>query len=85
MERTIGTVVRGVRAPIIREGDDLAKIVAESVLNCIEAENITIGQKDIIGITESILARAQGNYASVNDIAADVKAVSYTHLTLPTT
>lgn len=74
MERTIGTVVRGVRAPIIREGDDLAKIVTESVLNCIEAENITIGQKDVIGITESILARAQGNYASVADIAADVKA-----------
>ena len=74
MERTIGTVVRGVRAPIIREGDDLAKIVTESVLNCIDAENITIGQKDVIGITESILARAQGNYASVADIAADVKA-----------
>ena len=74
MERTIGTVVRGVRAPIIREGDDLAKIVTESVLNCIEAENITIGQKDVIGITESILARSQGNYASVSDIAADVKA-----------
>ena len=74
MERTIGTVVRGVRAPIIREGDDLAKIVTDSVLNCIEQENITIGQKDVIGITESILARSQGNYASVNDIAADVKA-----------
>ncbi len=74
MERTIGTVVRGVRAPIIREGDDLAKIVTESVLNCIEQENITIGQKDVIGITESILARSQGNYASVDDIAADVKA-----------
>ena len=74
MERTIGTVVRGVRAPIIREGDDLAQIVTESVLNCIAAENITIGHKDVIGITESILARAQGNYASVGDIAEDIKA-----------
>ena len=48
MERTIGTVVRGVRAPIIREGDDLAKIVAESVLNCIEAENITIKYENVL-------------------------------------
>ncbi|MBQ9428814.1 MAG: coenzyme F420-0:L-glutamate ligase [Clostridia bacterium] len=74
MERTVGTVVRGVRAPIIREGDDLALIVRDSVLNCIKAENITIGEKDVVAVTESILARSQGNYASVNDIAADVKA-----------
>lgn len=74
MERTVGTVVRGVRAPIIREGNDLALIVRDSILNCIKAENITIGEKDVVAVTESILARSQGNYASVNDIAADVKA-----------
>lgn len=74
MERIVGTVVRGVRAPIIREGDDLAQIVTDSIVSCIESENITIGEKDVVAITESILARAQGNYASVEDIAADVKA-----------
>ena len=74
MERTIGTVVRGVRAPIIRQGDDLAQIVTESVVNCINAENITIGQKDIVAVTESIVARSQGNYADVNAIAEDIKA-----------
>lgn len=74
MERTVGTVVRGVRAPIIRQGDDLAQIVADSICNCIKAENITIGEKDVVTVTESILARAQGNYASVDDIAADIKA-----------
>ena len=74
MERTVGTVVRGVRAPIIREGDDLALIVRDSVVNCIKAEGITIGEKDVVAVTESVLARSQGNYASVEDIAADVKA-----------
>ena len=74
MERTVGTVVRGVRAPIIREGDDLAQIVTDSIVNCIKAEQITIGEKDVVAVTESILARAQGNYASVDDIAADVRA-----------
>lgn len=73
MERTIGTVVRGVRAPIIREGDDLAQIVCDCLCNCIEQEGITVGEKDVLGITESILARAQGNYASVDDIAQDVR------------
>lgn len=74
MERTVGTVVRGVRAPIIREGDDLAQIVTDCVMNCIDAEHLTVGERDIVTVTESILARAQGNYASVDDIAADVKA-----------
>lgn len=74
MERTVGTVVRGVRAPIIRQGDDLAKIVTDSVVNCIKSENISIGEKDVVTVTESILARAQGNYASVDDIAADIRA-----------
>ena len=74
MERTVGTVVRGVRAPIIREGDNLAKIVVDSICNCIDAENITIGEKDVVAVTEAIVARAQGNYASTDDIAADIKA-----------
>lgn len=74
MERTVGTVVRGVRAPIIRQDDDLAQIVTDSVVHCIESEKLTVGEKDIIAVTESILARAQGNYASVENIAADVKA-----------
>ncbi len=74
MERTVGTVVRGVRAPIIRQGDDLAQIVTDSIVNCIKSENITVGEKDVVTVTESILARAQGNYASVDDIAEDIKA-----------
>ena len=74
MERTIGTVVRGIRAPIIRQGDDLAQIVTDSLMASIEAENISFGEKDVVGITESILARAQGNYAGVDDIAADIRA-----------
>ncbi len=74
MERRVGTVSRGVRCPIIREGDDLAKIVVESVLGAAESEGFEMRDKDVISITESIVARAQGNYASVEDIAADVKA-----------
>lgn len=74
MERTVGTVVRGVRAPIIRQDDDLAQIVTDSVVHCIESEKLTVGEKDVIAVTESILARAQGNYAGVENIAADVKA-----------
>ncbi len=73
-ERRVGTVSRGIRCPIIREGDDLAKIVADSVLEAAEYENFEIRDKDVISITESIVARAQGNYASVDDIAQDVKA-----------
>lgn len=74
MERRVGTVSRGVRCPIIREGDDLAKIVVDSVLGAAESEGFEMRDRDVISITESIVARAQGNYASVNDIAADVKA-----------
>ena len=74
MERRVGTVSRGVRCPIIREGDDLAKIVTDSVLGAAESEGFEMRDKDVISITESIVARAQGNYASVEDIAADVKA-----------
>ena len=70
----VGTVSRGIRCPIIREGDDLAKIVAESVLAAADSEGFAIREKDVISVTESVVARAQGNYAHVNDIAADIKA-----------
>ncbi|MBE6570687.1 MAG: F420-0--gamma-glutamyl ligase [Ruminococcaceae bacterium] len=72
-ERRVGTVSRGIRCPIIREGDDLAKIVADSVIEAAECEGFELRDRDVISITESIVARAQGNYASVDDIAADVK------------
>ena len=74
MERRIGTVSRGVRCPIIREGDNLVEIVVDSVMAAAESEGFALRDRDVIGITESIVARAQGNYASVEDIAADVKA-----------
>lgn len=74
MSRMIGTVSRGVRAPIIRSGDDLAKIVTESVLTASKEEGYEIRDRDIIAMTEAIVARAQGNYASIDDIAADVKS-----------
>ncbi len=74
MERLIGTVSRGIRAPIIREGDDLAAIVVDSVVNALESEKIEIGEKDIIAVTEAVLGRAQGNYATVDDVAADMRA-----------
>ena len=73
-ERRVGTVSRGIRCPIIREGDDLAQIVTQSVLEAAEYEGFELHDKDVISLTESIVARAQGNYASVEDIAADVKA-----------
>ncbi len=73
-ERKVGTISRGIRCPIIREGDDLAKIVADSVLEAAECEGFELRDRDVISMTESIVARAQGNYASVDDIAADVKA-----------
>ena len=73
-ERRVGTVSRGIRCPIIREGDDLAAIVSESVLLAAESEGFELRDREVISVTESIVARAQGNYASVDDIAADVKA-----------
>jgi len=72
--RTVGTVVRGIRAPIIREGDDLAAIVADSVLETSNAEGFCINDRDIVAVTESVVARAMGNYASVDDISADIAA-----------
>lgn len=74
MERMIGTVSRGVRAPIIREGDDIAKIVVDSVINAAKSENIEFHDRDIVAVTEAVVARAQGNYATVEQIASDVRA-----------
>ena len=74
MERKIGTTSRGVRCPIIREGDDLAKIVVDSVIEAAESEGFALRNRDVVAVTESIVARAQGNYASVEAIAADVRS-----------
>jgi len=74
MERRVGTVSRGIRCPIIREGDDLVKMTVENVLEAAKSEGFEIRDRDVIALTESIVARSQGNYASVDDIAADVKA-----------
>ncbi len=72
-ERLVGTVSRGIRCPIIRTGDDLAAIVTDSVLSAADSEGFQLRDKDVIAVTESIVARAQGNYAAVQDIADDVK------------
>ena len=74
MERKVGTVSRGIRCPIIRQGDDLVDITVTSVLEAAESEGFEMRDRDVVSLTESIVARAQGNYASVEDIAADVKA-----------
>ena len=74
MSRMIGTVSRGVRAPIIRKGDDIVEIVTNSVLEAAKDGGFEIRDRDIVAMTEAIVARAQGNYATVDDIAADVKA-----------
>ena len=73
MERKVGTVSRGIRCPIIREGDDLAKIVVDSVLEAAASEGYEMRNRDVVAITESVVARAQGNYASVDAIATDVR------------
>ncbi len=73
-ERRVGTVSRGIRCPIIREGDNLAEIVANSVIEAAEIEGFELRDRDVIAMTESIVARSQGNYATVDNIAADVKA-----------
>ncbi|MBR2620753.1 MAG: coenzyme F420-0:L-glutamate ligase, partial [Clostridia bacterium] len=72
--RRVGTISRGIRCPIIRQGDDLAAIVTESVIEAAKSEGFELRDRDVISITESIVARAQGNYCSVQDIAADVNA-----------
>ncbi|MBO4794504.1 MAG: coenzyme F420-0:L-glutamate ligase [Clostridia bacterium] len=74
MERLIGTVSRGVRAPIIRAGDDIASIVAESVLKAASAEKIPFRDKDVVAVTEAVVARSQGNYANTAQIAKDIRS-----------
>ena len=74
MSRMVGTVSMGIRAPIIRSGDDLAEIVTGSVLEAVKDGAFSVRDRDVVAMTEAIVARAQGNYASVDDIAADVKA-----------
>ena len=73
MERRVGTISRGIRCPIIREGDDMAKIVVNSVVEAAEIEGFSLRDRDVVAITESVVARSQGNYASVEAIAEDVK------------
>ena len=73
MARKVGTVSRGIRCPIIREGDDLAQLVTDSVIEAAQAEGFSLNDRDVVAITESVVARAQGNYASVDAIAKDVK------------
>ena len=73
MERKIGTVSRGIRCPIIRKGDDLAQIVSHSVIEASQMEGFSLYDRDVIGVTESVVARSQGNYASIDAIAKDVR------------
>ena len=73
MGRLVGTISRGLRAPIIKQGDDIVTFVVDAVLAAAESDNITLRNKDVVAMTESIVARAQGNYASIDDIAEDVK------------
>ena len=73
-ERRIGTVARGVRAPIIRQGDDIADIVVNSVLAAAQSEGLALRDRDVVAVTEAVVARAQGNYATVDQIAADIRA-----------
>lgn len=74
MDRRVGTISRGIRCPIIREGDDLSRIVVDSVLQAAESEGFEMHDRDVVAVTESVVARAQGNYASVDAIAKDVRA-----------
>ena len=74
MERVVGTVVRGLRAPIINKGDNIEDILVDTVINAAKVENFTINDRDIVTVTESVVARAQGNYATVDDIAFDIKS-----------
>ena len=74
MERLVGTVSRGIRAPIIREGDNLSEIVVKSVLDASKSAGFEIQDRDVVAVTEAVVARAQGNYAHVDAIAADIKA-----------
>lgn len=72
MKRMVGTTARGIRAPIVKEGDNLVNIVVDCVIKASESENFALRDKDVIGVTESLLSRAQGNYASIDDVAYDI-------------
>ena len=74
MERVVGTVARGLRCPIINQGDNIEDIVVDSVLKASEIEGFQIDDRDIVSITESIVARAQGNYATIDQIAKDIQS-----------
>ncbi|NLB41585.1 MAG: F420-0--gamma-glutamyl ligase, partial [Clostridiales bacterium] len=74
MERMVGTVVRGIRTPIINQGDNLEELVPECILKASNSEGFTIRDKDIVAITESVVGRAQGNYANIDAIAADISS-----------
>ena len=74
MQRCVGTVSRGLRAPIIREGDDIVEIVVKSVLDAAESDGFTLKDQDVIAVTEAVVARAQGNYATIDQIAQDVRS-----------
>ena len=73
MSRMVGTVSMGIRAPIIRKGDNLVDIVTDSILEAMKEDGLTPRDRDVVAMTEAIVARAQGNYASVDDIAQDVR------------
>jgi len=72
MERFVGTISRGIRAPIIREGDDIVTIVADSVVNAAKGENFELRENDVVAVTEAVVARAQGNYATIDQISKDI-------------
>jgi F420-0:gamma-glutamyl ligase len=74
MERVVGTVVRGIRTPIVHQGDSIEEIVINSILKAVEVEGFKMRDRDVLGITESVVARAQGNYATVENIAADIRS-----------
>ena len=73
MSRRLGTVSMGIRCPIIKEGDNLSEIVVNSIMEACEEENIKLRDRDVVAITESVVARAQGNYATTDQIAEDIK------------
>ena len=80
MERKVGTISRGVRCPIIRENDNLADIVVESVLDAAKSEGFELRDRDVISVTESIVARAQGNYASIDTIAENGNSTFFNNI-----
>ncbi|GAG38755.1 unnamed protein product, partial [marine sediment metagenome] len=72
MTRTVGTIVRGIRAPMITEGDDIVEIVVNALLESSKSEEYKFSDRDVVGVTESVVARSQGNYVSVDDVANEV-------------